>query len=89
MANDSNKADQTRSVEERLKSLYKLQTLLSQIDRIRTVRGELPLEVRDLEDNVAGLQTRISNYERDIAQLKQKVLSEKAKISDSQEKISK
>ncbi len=89
MANDSNKADQTRSVEERLKSLYKLQTLLSQIDRIRTVRGELPLEVRDLEDNVAGLQTRIANYERDIAELKQKVLSEKAKISDSQAKIAK
>ena len=46
---DKNKNEQNLSVESRLKSLYELQTLLSQIDRIRTVRGELPLEVADLE----------------------------------------
>ena len=45
---DKNKNEQNLSVESRLKSLYELQTLLSQIDRIRTVRGELPLEVADL-----------------------------------------
>ena len=52
-----NKNEQTSSVEQRLKSLYELQTILSEIDRIKTIRGELPLEVKDLEDNIAGLQT--------------------------------
>ncbi len=47
---DKNKAEQPLTVESRLKSLYELQTILSQIDRIKTVRGELPLEVRDLEE---------------------------------------
>lgn len=46
---DKNKTEQL-SVESRLKSLYELQTILSQIDRIRTIRGELPHEVEDLED---------------------------------------
>ena len=47
------------SVEERLRALYNLQMVVSEIDKIRTVRGELPLEVQDLEDEVAGLKTRI------------------------------
>ena len=51
------------SVEERLKTLYQLQTLLSQIDRIKNLRGELPLEVQDLEDEIAGLETRLQNYQ--------------------------
>ena len=54
------------TVEERLKALYKLQTLLSEIDRIKTLRGELPLEVKDLEDSIVGLQTRLENYKNDI-----------------------
>lgn len=87
MANDNNKSEQALTVEQRLKSLYKLQTLLSQIDRIRTVRGELPLEVRDLEDTIAGLQTRIDNYQREIEELRQKGLAEKEKINEAQSKI--
>lgn len=63
---NKSKAEQSLSVESRLKSLYELQTILSQIDRIKTVRGELPLEVRDLEDMIEGLHTRISNYHADI-----------------------
>lgn len=55
------------TVEERLEALYKLQTILSEIDRIRTLRGELPLEVQDLEDEVEGLTTRINNFKEDIA----------------------
>ena len=47
------------SVEDKLKLLYQLQTVLSEIDRIRTLRGELPLEVEDLEDEVEGLHTRM------------------------------
>ncbi len=69
MATETQKPE-TLSVEQRLKSLYELQTILSQIDRIKTIRGELPLEVRDLEDNIEGLHTRIENYRREIADLK-------------------
>ena len=89
MATDNKQAEQTHTVEERLKSLYKLQTLLSQIDRIRTVRGELPLEVRDLEDSVAGLQTRIENQKREVDDLRKKSLAEKEKINEAQAKIEK
>lgn len=84
---DKNKADQTLSVESRLKSLYELQTILSQIDRIKTVRGELPLEVRDLEDHIEGLNTRIANFRQEIEELRKKSLVEKEKINESQSKI--
>ena len=86
---DKNKADQQLSVEKRLKSLYELQTILSQIDRIKTVRGELPLEVRDLEDNIEGLRTRIDNYKNDIEDLRRKSAEEKEKIHASQAAIEK
>lgn len=88
MATETKKPE-TLSVEQRLKSLYELQTILSQIDRIKTIRGELPLEVRDLEDNIEGLHTRIENYRREIADLKQKTAAEKEKINESQTKIAK
>ena len=51
------------SVEDRLKALYHLQTILSEVDRIKTLRGELPLEVQDLEDNLEGLRARIAKKE--------------------------
>lgn len=85
---DKSKSEQTLSVESRLKSLYELQTILSQIDRIRTVRGELPLEVSDLEDSIEGLNTRIANYRQEIEDLRKKTLVEKEKINESQAKIS-
>ena len=53
------------SVEARLKALYDLQRVVSEIDKIKTLRGELPLEVQDLEDEIAGLQTRIEKYHND------------------------
>ncbi len=84
---DKNKSEQTLSVESRLKSLYELQTILSQIDRIRTVRGELPLEVKDLEDGIEGLSTRISNFRQEIEDLRRKTVAEKEKINESQSKI--
>ncbi len=77
------------TVESRLKSLYELQTVLSQIDKIRTVRGELPLEVRDLEDHIEGLRTRIANYKHEIEELRKKSASEQEKIHDSTAKIDK
>ena len=54
MTTEQNK-EKGLSVEERLTTLYQLQTILSEIDRIKTLRGELPLEVRDLDDEIAGL----------------------------------
>lgn len=86
MANDKITAEKL-SVEDRLKSLYQLQTILSDIDRIKTIRGELPLEVKDLEDNIEGLRTRINNYTNDIAEFRRKLAAEKEKINDSQNKI--
>ena len=57
------------SVEGKLKSLYTLQLIDSKIDRLRTIRGELPLEVSDLEDTVAGLETRLTNITEEVAEL--------------------
>lgn len=67
MARKSEKSVADMSIEERLKNLYQLQTILSKIDEIRTIRGELPLEVQDLEDEVEGLRTRIekTNQEKE------------------------
>ncbi len=88
-ATTNNSAEQNLSVESRLKSLYELQTVLSKIDRIRTVRGELPLEVRDLEDQIEGLHTRIANYKQEIEELRRKSAAEQEKIHDSASKIEK
>ncbi|MDE5683857.1 MAG: hypothetical protein K2I39_06565 [Muribaculaceae bacterium] len=77
-----NKQDAPRSVEDRLKTLYELQTILSEIDRIRNIRGELPLEVKDLQDTIAGLNTRIERYQGDIEDLKIKRTAEQNKIEN-------
>lgn len=74
------KNEQVLSVESRLRSLYELQTILSEIDRIKTIRGELPLEVKDLEDQIAGLNTRIDNYNQEISALTSSLAAEKEKI---------
>ncbi len=81
------KNEKSPSVEQRLKSLYELQSILSEIDRIKTVRGELPLEVKDLEDNIIGLQTRIENYKKEIENLRIESAKEREKINDSTQKI--
>lgn len=78
------KKSDSSSVEQRLKSLYQLQTILSEIDRIRTIRGELPLEVKDLEDSIAGLHTRVDNFHNDIDKLKRDLAVEKEKIKNCQ-----
>lgn len=54
------------TVEEKLEALYSLQTIDSQIDRINFVKGELPLEVQDMEDEIAGLNTRLNNVQTEI-----------------------
>jgi uncharacterized protein len=71
-------------VEEKLRLLFELQTVDSEIDKIKILRGELPLEVQDLEDELAGLQTRISNIEEEISNLDQSIQKKKADIIESQ-----
>jgi predicted nucleic acid-binding Zn-ribbon protein len=79
----------TTSIEEKLKHLYSLQKIDSQIDKIRIVRGELPLEVADLEDEVAGLQTRLENATNEIKELEEMLANRKIAIKESQELIKK
>ena len=71
------------SVEQKLSNLYKLQLMLSEIDKIKTLRGELPYEVQDLEDEVAGLQTRIHNFQLDIKDLDTAIGQQRIKITDA------
>lgn len=77
------KQEKELTVEERLKSLYDLQKTLSEVDRIKTERGELPLEVQDLEDEIEGLQTRISNFNDEIEQLKTVINNQQNTIEQS------
>ena len=72
-----------QSVEEKLKALFELQTLHTQIDKIRQTRGELPMEVADLEDEVAGLETRIQKIKSDLDDLEDSIVTRKNLIKDS------
>ena len=61
------------SVEEKLKTLYQLQTMLSSIDEKKALRGELPLEVQDLEDEIEGLSTRIEKIETELNEFRKAI----------------
>jgi predicted nucleic acid-binding Zn-ribbon protein len=77
------------SVEEKLKALYSLQKVNSEVDKIRTLRGELPLEVQDLEDEIAGLQTRIEKYQDEVKNLESAVSTKKNEIVEANSLIAK
>lgn len=77
------------TVEEKLKALYELQMVDSKIDNIKRLRGELPLEVQDLEDEIEGLQTRVQNYEDEAVKLGESINNKKNEIKDSQALIKK
>ena len=77
------------TIEKKLIALYSLQQIDSQIDKIRIIRGELPLEVQDLEDEIAGLETRIDNYIQETVVLERSVSDKKNAIKDSQVLIKK
>ncbi|MEN8120341.1 MAG: C4-type zinc ribbon domain-containing protein [Bacteroidota bacterium] len=77
------------TVEEKLKALYQLQIVDSEIDKIRILRGELPLEVQDLEDEIEGLQTRVKNFEDEIKSLQGMVQEKKGAIKESEGLIKK
>jgi len=77
------------SVEQKLKALYDLQMVDSQIDSIQTVRGELPLEVQDLEDEIEGLATRVKNFDTEIKNLDDGIDTKKNEIKDARSIIKK
>ena len=82
-----NEVDQT--VERRLVALYTLQTVDSEIDKIKIIRGELPQAVQDLEDEIAGLNTRIDNFTADIKETEAANKARTAEIADHEEQIKK
>lgn len=71
------------TVEDKLRALYDLQLIDSRIDEIKNTRGELPLEVKDLEDEIAGLQTRLDNFSTDIENLETSIANKKNNIEES------
>lgn len=89
MAKEAKKDPSELSVEEKLKALYQLQTMLSEIDKIKTLRGELPLEVQDLEDEVTGLSTRIEKIKTEIDELKSNIASKKIEIETAKASVEK
>jgi len=77
------------SVELKLRALHELQTVVSEVDKIKVLRGELPLEVQDLEDEIAGLKTRLINLDSEIKNLDTATNNKKIAIKDSQVLITK
>lgn len=71
------------SIEQKLRALYKLQLIDSKIDKLTAVRGELPMEVSDLEDEIIGYETRTNNLLAEIARMDESIAANKAKIVDS------
>ena len=77
------------SVEEKLRALYRLQNIDTQIDRIRTIRGELPLEVQDLEDEIAGLETRLGKLTEETNEYEAQITEKKNTKKDATAAIKK
>ncbi|WP_396177818.1 zinc ribbon domain-containing protein [Flavobacterium sp.] len=77
------------NVEDKLRAIYDLQLIDSRIDEIRNVRGELPLEVEDLEDEVAGLNSRSEKLKADLEQMEEQIKAKKIAIDEHQESIKK
>ncbi|NNU33554.1 hypothetical protein HK413_04275 [Mucilaginibacter sp. S1162] len=78
-----------QTVEQKLKALYELQTIHTKIDKIRQIRGELPMEVADLEDDVAGLETRIQKIKSELDDLEDDIVTRKNLIKEAQANIKK
>lgn len=72
------------SVEQKLQALYELQTTLTAIDEKRALRGELPLEVQDLEDEIAGLDTRIEKIDAEIKEFQSAITMKKGEVQEAQ-----
>lgn len=89
MARESKKDPQELTVEQKLKTLYQLQTMLSKIDEIKTLRGELPLEVEDLEAEIEGLTTRIERLKTEVTELKSSIATKRVEIETAKATIAK
>lgn len=89
MAKEVKKDSAELTVEQKLKTLFQLQTMLSKIDEIKTLRGELPLEVQDLEDEIAGLSTRVDKIRADIDELKSSIAGKKVEIETAKASVEK
>lgn len=89
MAREAKKEVTEITVEQKLKTLFQLQTMLSKIDEIKTLRGELPLEVQDLEDEVAGLSTRIEKIKAEVDELKSAIAGKKVEIETAKVAVEK
>ena len=89
MAKETKKKTQELTVEQKLKTLFQLQTVLSKIDEIKILRGELPLEVQDLEDEIAGLNTRIERLKSEVADLRQQIANERESIEAAKASVAK
>src|SRR6056297_3301129 len=90
MANKkSDTATAEMTVAEKLRALYELQQVATSIDKIRILRGELPLEVQDLEDEIAGLETRGAKYQEDIDSLEKSIAGKRQEIVNAQGLIKK
>lgn len=85
----SEKDSKEITVEEKLKALYDLQLVNTEIDKIKTLRGDLPLEVQDLEDEIAGLNTRVANLSDEIRQIDSSITGRKSDIENSKSLIAK
>ena len=79
----------TGSVEDQLKALHKLQVIDTKVDKIRIIRGELPLEIEDLEDLISGLSTRLEKFDIELNQIKENISTNKNNISLATEAIEK
>ena len=80
---------QELSIEDKLAALYNLQLVDTKIDKIKTLRGELPLEVQDLEDEIAGLETRIHNFNNEIKAIEENIAKKKNEIVHAESLIKK
>lgn len=87
MAREKAKDPSEMSIESKLKNLYDLQTTLSDIDKIKTLRGELPLEVQDLEDEIEGLTTRVERMRNQVEELQREVSGRRINIEKNNSDI--
>lgn len=87
MAKEIKKDVNEMTVEEKLRALYKLQTLLSEIDKIRILRGELPLEVQDLEDEIEGLRSRNHKLDDEIMEVSRNISAQRNNIEKAKSSI--
>ena len=84
VASNLTPAPEENSIAYKLLSLYHLQCIYSEIDKIRIERGELPNEVRNLEDDIEGKKTRICKFNEEIKEMNEKISAESNKIQDAQ-----